>query len=97
MKIEDYDKGHYFNSIKVRLNQAAYKGEYDVRIFQFHKGTIKTRFPSSSISKLPLFQFHKGTIKTGGRLCRHRTNNLFQFHKGTIKTNKGQEQTDQNH
>ena len=54
-----------FNSIKVRLKHSA--GEaYTIpsSLFQFHKGTIKTR---TLIIFLPLvlkFQFHKGTIKT---------------------------------
>ena len=57
----------------------------DLRIFQFHKGTIKTshRIPCPPLSSV--FQFHKGTIKTllpvyYGLVA------VFQFHKGTIKT-----------
>ena len=60
-------------------------GLYCSILFQFHKGTIKTKPLSDSYSIEELFQFHKGTIKTwvarqpGQRM-------LFQFHKGTIKT-----------
>ena len=32
--------------------------------FQFHKGTIKTKFPKRDKSGAIIFQFHKGTIKT---------------------------------
>ena len=31
-----------FNSIKVRLKQNKEKAWFDLRLFQFHKGTIKT-------------------------------------------------------
>ena len=33
---------HYFNSIKVRLKQQQFMQPQQYRIFQFHKGTIKT-------------------------------------------------------
>ena len=32
--------------------------------FQFHKGTIKTKFLVGVVLALLKFQFHKGTIKT---------------------------------
>ena len=35
------------------------------RLFQFHKGTIKTCMIIVAIFVKFLFQFHKGTIKTG--------------------------------
>ena len=34
------------------------------KLFQFHKGTIKTQTPVTESTFVPLFQFHKGTIKT---------------------------------
>ena len=37
-----------------------------MRLFQFHKGTIKTKLKFVFIMLLMLFQFHKGTIKTEG-------------------------------
>ncbi len=33
--------------------------------FQFHKGTIKTKYRQPLGKLYSLFQFHKGTIKTG--------------------------------
>ena len=36
----------------------------DIKIFQFHKGTIKTLCFLVAVLFLSLFQFHKGTIKT---------------------------------
>ena len=38
------------------------------KIFQFHKGTIKTASAVDESRKNTRFQFHKGTIKTIGRL-----------------------------
>ena len=35
-------------------------------IFQFHKGTIKTKSVGGYYIRHGRFQFHKGTIKTGG-------------------------------
>ena len=53
-----------FNSIKVRLKQEYEKRKRENRIFQFHKGTIKTDLSQTIDDCRPLFQFHKGTIKT---------------------------------
>ena len=57
-----------FNSIKVRLKPEL-KTSYDrFDGFQFHKGTIKTRFPERKRGLARIaFQFHKGTIKTRGK------------------------------
>ena len=35
-----------------------------IRLFQFHKGTIRTWSQSNAIKAAPVFQFHKGTIRT---------------------------------
>ena len=35
-----------------------------VRLFQFHKGSIKTSLARQSRMSPPRFQFHKGSIKT---------------------------------
>ena len=54
-----------FNSIKVRLKLSVFV--YKTRgvcLFQFHKGTIKTRIFNPIVSIVYEFQFHKGTIKT---------------------------------
>ena len=45
--------------------------------FQFHKGTIKTRFDACADFCFNLFQFHKGTIKTShGGHCGHALRNF---------------------
>ena len=55
----------YFNSIKVRLEHSKTAGDIlRNTLFQFHKGTIRTDFPSKSYHSQFLFQFHKGTIRT---------------------------------
>ena len=53
-----------FNSIKVRLKHTLYQRQTDWTEFQFHKGTIKTKYSDLCYATLPEFQFHKGTIKT---------------------------------
>ena len=53
-----------FNSIKVRLKLETTRPNSLSEIFQFHKGTIKTKKSRRSIAVTKLFQFHKGTIKT---------------------------------
>ena len=35
----------YFNSIKVRLELTVEREEGDPQVFQFHKGTIRTKSP----------------------------------------------------
>ena len=54
----------YFNSIKVRLERS-YGEQIKNRfgLFQFHKGTIRTRYQKENGFVNP-FQFHKGTIRT---------------------------------
>ena len=54
----------YFNSIKVRLKLIKVLIYALGLIFQFHKGTIKTKFPKRDKSGAVVFQFHKGTLKT---------------------------------
>ena len=53
-----------FNSIKVQLKRMSALDLLTEWIFQFHKGTIKTRSPYQQRRRLRQFQFHKGTIKT---------------------------------
>ena len=38
-------------------------------LFQFHKGTIKTKKELEAEQDEQVFQFHKGTIKTRNRTC----------------------------
>ncbi len=54
----------YFNSIKVRLEQATLKDNKMNYPFQFHKGTIRTRVLCRQFNQFVVFQFHKGTIRT---------------------------------
>ena len=76
----------HFNSIKVRLERHALIGAGANIVFQFHKGTIRTRLMISWVATCTQFQFHKGTIRTRKpcfyQVCFH----TFQFHKGTIRT-----------
>ena len=55
---------NYFNSIKVRLKHVGRDIVLERKLFQFHKGTIKTMFLCKSRINSSTFQFHKGTIKT---------------------------------
>ena len=58
-----------------------------IKLFQFHKGTIKTGKIQAGINPATSeFQFHKGTIKTNTFVSVQATVRRFQFHKGTIKT-----------
>ena len=54
-----------FNSIKVRLERSS-SFDYLValRLFQFHKGTIRTLIRRVVVTDDSIFQFHKGTIRT---------------------------------
>ena len=58
----------YFNSIKVRLELNFGCIEFRLRLFQFHKGAIRTgsKFADAKVNNV--FQFHKGAIRTG-RTC----------------------------
>ena len=53
-----------FNSIKVQLEHIFGKDYWGNGIFQFHKGTIRTRWFCSCCRPGEWFQFHKGTIRT---------------------------------
>ena len=53
-----------FNSIKVRLELESTVQNHCVRIFQFHKGTIRTHKENTDMEIAIKFQFHKGTIRT---------------------------------
>ena len=74
-----------FNSIKVRLNPEAVEGIILVKLFQFHKGTIKPLWCQHHTAALHTFQFHKGTIKPDFDCKDQFVDYKFQFHKGTIK------------
>ena len=74
-----------FNSIKVQLKHRKGHKKLVHRLFQFHKGTIKTAYGHSVKHIFLHFNSIKVQLKLSAelaRLCRY----LFQFHKGTIKT-----------
>ena len=81
-----YELDHYFNSIKVRLEHYENQRAYHIKLFQFHKGTIRTVLPvflQPGIS-------HFNSIKVRLELPRKTLWLMFitfQFHKGTIRTN----------
>ena len=53
-----------FNSIKVRVKHMSRHILFSSPLFQFHKGTSKTRYDYYCPEFDNLFQFHKGTSKT---------------------------------
>ena len=75
-----------FNSIKVRLKLTVLLIVLRLcLLFQFHKGTIKTKEFLKKIGYLESFN----SIKVRLKLCKDGWKNVenpFQFHKGTIKT-----------
>ena len=75
-----------FNSIKVRLIQAARSNNYNVLQFQFHKGSINTKVQNELGMTVARFQFHKGSINTNSRQYQFEFVKQFQFHKGSINT-----------
>ena len=52
-----------FNSIKVRLKHYDYKTNYDIVLFQFHKGPIKAKTISGSTSLVYSFNSIKVRLK----------------------------------
>ena len=77
-----------FNSIKVQLKLKRLINAIVKRLFQFHKGTIKTRYCQPRRSR----QRHFNSIKVQLKRCSTPSispSRLFQFHKGTIKTGQG--------
>ena len=82
-----YNQGNgHFNSIKVQLELTAGATYCTVdNTFQFHKGTIRTRWYPSLL--LSLFNFN--SIKVQLELVAGKGAQIdarFQFHKGTIRT-----------
>ena len=75
----------HFNSIKVQLEHRLKNDIFDLSIFQFHKGTIRTTYDDDN---LPLFSYFN-SIKVQLELSRDILTSpvkTFQFHKGTIRT-----------
>ena len=56
-----------------------------IRVFQFHKGTIKTTRLAVVYITIALFQFHKGTIKTVGGLTPSERKSNFNSIKVRLK------------
>ena len=75
----------YFNSIKVRLEQAIIDAADSSVRFQFHKGTIRTSTNARTLIHISYFN----SIKVRLELLRQEhacVYEVFQFHKGTIRT-----------
>ena len=75
-----------FNSIKVRLELLPIDDDKYIKLFQFHKGTIRTNEVEFLDGSIRIFQFHKGTIRTTQSAPGIAAPSPFQFHKGTIRT-----------
>ena len=92
----------YFNSIKVRLKRLKDFLNNELKLFQFHKGTIKTQqgqyqhFNSIKVrlklirpKRSAAMRSHFNSIKVRLKqltIMQTRWPSRFQFHKGTIKT-----------
>ena len=76
---------NYFNSIKVRLKRNPKHTKDDRRLFQFHKGTIKTELKILKDGTIGNFNSIKVRLKQV-MIYRNMLLTIFQFHKGTIKT-----------
>ena len=76
----------HFNSIKVRLERGCCSTWAFRRLFQFHKGAIRTLSAVKQARRLASFQFHKGAIRTCATLLCSSFLRRFQFHKGAIRT-----------
>ena len=60
--------------------------QYVVKLFQFHKGAIRTAGIIAGAGSLIRFQFHKGAIRTYRCVPVLDFAHKFQFHKGAIRT-----------
>ena len=67
----------HFNSIKVRLEPDNQSYLESCKLFQFHKGTIRTGLHIFQVARISLFQFHKGTIRTKRHLYCMQLDNYF--------------------
>ena len=74
-----------FNSIKVQLKLESVLNTFRKKLFQFHKGTIKTVRLINPLSLVLHFNSIKVQLKLD-KLCTFANAIRFQFHKGTIKT-----------
>ena len=76
----------YFNSIKVRLEQLHQRQPYNKALFQFHKGTIRTRSCKDKQTFKCNFNSIKVRLEPSIRVELRMASAIFQFHKGTIRT-----------
>ena len=77
----------YFNSIKVRLELISLMYADFGYLFQFHKGTIRTK--SLTVPLVPLLNFNSIKVRLELKVVIYAcTLALFQFHKGTIRTER---------
>ena len=75
----------HFNSIKVQLELSLCRYLLFVLGFQFHKGTIRTRWAYSLSFHLIYFNSIKVQLERVV-LASTTADSKFQFHKGTIRT-----------
>jgi len=71
----------WFDSNQTRNKRCAFGHQ-----FQFHSGSIQTKFSFNELSFLELFQFHSGSIQTLMDLTDAVSIGVFQFHSGSIQT-----------
>ena len=74
-----------FNSIKVRLEHSTRHSPESLQIFQFHKGTIRTKFLIMLHIQNNYFNSIKVRLEQGAG-NRQLPRQQFQFHKGAIRT-----------
>ena len=80
----------YFNSIKVRLELIIKVLIYALSlIFQFHKGTIRTKLQNQIQELNANFNSIKVRLEPTSVLVLLNQIHQFQFHKGTIRTQNG--------
>ena len=73
--------------MKVRLiHYYTYRYAQPLLTFQFHEGSINTRYSQPVLTGLGLFQFHEGSINTRIGCTTKLLEYLFQFHEGSINT-----------
>ena len=76
----------YFNSIKVRLEHVILMWIFVAARFQFHKGAIRTPYPSKLRKSYVNFNSIKVRLELRPERAKALTTPEFQFHKGAIRT-----------
>ena len=75
-----------FNSIKVRLEHKLQDSIFDLSVFQFHKGAIRTICVMQPVTFHVNFNSIKVRLEREFGICDSKRTK-FQFHKGAIRTN----------